>query len=427
MNLHESILLHHSIRSGRIPWPSTPRPPRRPAGPRRIALLVFLCVFAAQTGQIALTPVLADVAGAFDVSTATAGMIRTAAAVVAGLAALAVGLAARRVALRRLLGAGLALLAAGSIVGAVAPSAAVLVLGQAAVGASWALLVGAGIAAAAEWSSPERRSRTVAWGLVGAPVAWIVGLPVAGLAGDTSWRLALALPALAAAVAAVALRSAPRSEPSAAHANLRAAMREPGVAAWSAGELLGYAGWSSALVYVGAHLAETYGASPGTIGAVLGLGAAAYVPGTLVARSVPERRVPPLLATLGVALAATILAWGVPRPGLAVTGATFAVLCFLGGARTYLGSALGLATAPARHVETMALRASAAQFGVVAGSAVAGLALAAGGYALLAVVLAAFSAASAVPHTASITGARRSRAATPLPARSAGAAPARAR
>ena len=169
-------------------------------------------------------------------------------------------------------------------------------------------------------------------------------------------------------------------------------MREPGVAAWSAGELLGYAGWSSALVYVGAHLAETYGASPNVVGLVLGTrrrrlrtGSARRPPDLL---STTSRL---LLAVLGVALAASILAWGVPHNGLAATGAAFAVLCFLGGARTYLGSARGLAVAPAHHVETMALRAAAAQFGVVLGAAVAGLALAAGGYPLLAVALASLS------------------------------------
>ncbi len=50
---------------------------------RRIALSLFLCVFAAQSGAIALSPVLAAVAADFDVSTAVVGQLRT----VAGLAA----------------------------------------------------------------------------------------------------------------------------------------------------------------------------------------------------------------------------------------------------------------------------------------------------------------------------------------------------
>jgi predicted MFS family arabinose efflux permease len=420
--VHETMLLDQLIRNRPPRWP---RPPRR-AGPRRLAAILFLCVFAAQTGQIALTPVLAEMARSFDVSTAAAGQIRTVAAVVAAAAALAAGLAVRRVGLRTMLGAGLLLLAGGSVVAATAPSAAVLALGQAVVGASWGVLVAAGVAAAAAWTAPEHRGRTVAWSLVGAPVAWVVGLPAAGLAGSVSWRAALSLPLLAAGAAALALRSAPRSESSATPPSLRAAAREPGVTAWSAGELLGYAGWSSALVYVGAQLAETYGASPAVVGLVLGLGAAAYVPGTFAARRVPENRVAPSLALLGVALAASILAWGVPTAGLAATGAAFALLCFLGGARTYLGSARGLAVAPSYHVETMALRAAAAQLGVVVGVATAGLALAAGGYASLAVALATLSVASAVPHASALSAAR-STAATPRPPRPAGGAPARAR
>ena len=45
-----------------------PSPPR----PRTVAAILFLCMFAAQSGQMALTPVLTDVAHAFGMPTAEA-------------------------------------------------------------------------------------------------------------------------------------------------------------------------------------------------------------------------------------------------------------------------------------------------------------------------------------------------------------------
>ena len=79
-------------------------------------------MFAAQAGAIALSPVLAEVASDFDVSTATAGQLRTVAGLVAGVTALALGRLAGRVGLRRQLLGGLVLLALGSLGSAAAPS-----------------------------------------------------------------------------------------------------------------------------------------------------------------------------------------------------------------------------------------------------------------------------------------------------------------
>jgi hypothetical protein len=44
---------------------------------RSVSAVLFLCLFAAQLGLIALSPVLVEVAGDFGVSTAAAGQLRT--------------------------------------------------------------------------------------------------------------------------------------------------------------------------------------------------------------------------------------------------------------------------------------------------------------------------------------------------------------
>src|SRR6185295_440079 len=110
MQLHEAMLVRMYYR---LPPPKPHHAQSRtraPVGRRGIAAILFMCMFAAQSAQLALTPVLTDVARAFGISTAGAGQIRTAAAVVATLAALAVGVIATRVSLRALLAVGIALL-----------------------------------------------------------------------------------------------------------------------------------------------------------------------------------------------------------------------------------------------------------------------------------------------------------------------------
>jgi hypothetical protein len=77
------------------------RPRRRLALPaehlgrrrRCVGAVLFLCLFAAQAGAIALSPVLAEVARDLDVSTAWAGQLRTVAGLVAGIGSFAAGAA----------------------------------------------------------------------------------------------------------------------------------------------------------------------------------------------------------------------------------------------------------------------------------------------------------------------------------------------
>ena len=131
MHLHEAMLVRMAFQLPPEQPPNRQRKKRDPVGRRGVAAILFMCIFAAQSAQLALTPVLTDVAQAFGISTAGAGQIRTAAAVVATLAALIVGVIASRINLRTLLSVGIVLLVSGSLVSIAAPSAIVLAVGQA--------------------------------------------------------------------------------------------------------------------------------------------------------------------------------------------------------------------------------------------------------------------------------------------------------
>lgn len=367
--------------------------------PRATGVTLLLCLAGAQAALLVLTPVLAPVAAALGVSTAVAGQLRTISGLAAGATALLTGLGAARYGLRRLIGAGLVLVAAGSGLSALAPDFVLMAAAQLVVGVGIGLSYSAAVAAVAEWSTPAARSRVLALALLGPPLAWVVGMPVAGAVGDVSWRLVwVAVPLTLAVVALLALRGQPGSAPAAARAGLRDVLRHPGVVRWSLGELLAYSAWAGALVFVGALFIESYDLSMTATGTVLGVGALVYLPGNLLFRRLVEEHVRALLIGLALAAAAAVALLGAWRPSVWVSLALFALLSFIAGGRTLAGGARGLDLAPELRLGVTGVRTAAIQLGYFGGAAVGGLALATGGYPALGLAFATIFAAAAVPH-----------------------------
>jgi predicted MFS family arabinose efflux permease len=389
---------------------------------RRITLSLFLSVFAAQSGAIALSPVLTAVAAEFDVSTALIGQLRSVAALAAGVASLALPAAARRYGLRRLLRTGAALLALASLASAVAPTLSLLALAQVPVGIAMSALVATATSAAGEWADVASRGRVLGWVRIGSPAAWIVGMPTLGLLAGTSWRLGwLALP-LAAALAAFFSVPECGGAPSESGDGLRVALADPLLRRWLLAELAANSAWLGTLVYAGALFAQTYATSPPEIGGLLAAAAIAFALGNLVFRRFVSAASPTTLVGLAVGMALLVTLFGSVRPATGVSAALLAALSFLGGGRTLLGNAYGLAVRPERRLTAMAARAAANQLGTFVGAATAGAALAAGGYGFLGLVLAFELVLSTLP----LRRRRRGRATIPARLRRA-AAPARAR
>jgi predicted MFS family arabinose efflux permease len=346
-----------------------------------VGVALFLCLFAAQSGLIVLTPVLSKVADDLDISTATAGQLRTVSGLAAGLTAVALSTVGRDLSLRRLLAAGATGLALASIASAAAPNFGVLAAAQALLGVSVSAMLVAGTVAAAEWVPGEHRTRVLSWALVGPPTAWIVGMPLVGAIGEIDWRWTwLALPLGAALVAGVAVARQSETPRTAASESLTTVLREPSTARWVLGELLANAAWMGALVFSGALFAESYGTTALATGVVLAAAAAAYVAGNVYFRRVVQCRAHTLLVRLSLALAVGVALLGIVRPALPVSAAIFAATGFIAGGRTLISSVVGLDSAPERRLAVMGARAAAAQLGYFLGSAAAGGALATGGY-----------------------------------------------
>ena len=369
------------------------------SGPRVVGITLLAALAASQAALVVLNPLLPDVARDLDVSIATAGQLRTVSGLAACVAALATGLIAARIGLRGLLLGALATLAFGSLVSAAAPDLTALVVAQVLVGAGIGVSYSAAIAATAEWSTPENRSRVLALTLLGPPLAWIIGMPLVGLLGEISWRLAwLVVPVWMAAVALVLLLRQRATPPARARAGLRSVLTHPGVARWSVGELFAFSGWAGALVYMGALLVESYDLSIAATGLALGFGALVYVPGNFLFRRWVDEHGRLLLVGLALSAAATVTVLGAFRPSVWVSVGLFALLCFIAGGRTLAGSARGLGLASELRLGVTGVRTAAIQAGYFVGAALGGAALAVGGYGMLGLAFAALFVGAAIPH-----------------------------
>jgi len=366
---------------------------------RTIGVTLFLCLAASQASLLVLTPVLAGVASDFDVSTAVAGQLRTVSGLAAGVTAVLTGLVATRVGLRELLLGSLAVIAIGSASSALAPDFAVLVLAQLAIGAGIGFSYSAALAAVAEWTTPAERSKVLATALLGPPVAWVIGMPVAGIVGGVSWRLVwIAVPLVLSLLAAAVLTRRASTPPASSRADLRTVLAHPGVLRWSTGELLAFSAWAGSLVFVGALFVETYGLSERATGIALGFGALVYLPGNLFFRRFLGKHEPELLVLLPLAAAVIVGVLGVVRPSAWFSLGVFSALSFVAGGRTLAGSARGLELAPDLRLGVTGVRTAALQLGYFVGAAAGGIALAAGGYPALGLTFAGLFVAAAVPH-----------------------------
>ncbi len=367
--------------------------------PRAVGITLLAALAASQAALVVANPLLPDVARDLDVSIPAAGQIRTVSGLAAGAAALIAGLLAARFGLRELLVGGIALLACGSLVSAVSPDFAVLVVAQALAGVGIGISYSAAVAATAEWAPPEERSRVLALALLGPPLAWIVGMPLVGVVGEVSWRLAwVVVPVSMAGVAGALLLRRPSTPPAPTRAGLRSVLTYPGVARWSVGELLAFSGWAGALVYMGALLVESYDLSIAATGLALGLGALVYVPGNILFRRWVDEHGRLLLIVLAVSAAATVAVLGMVRPSAWFSLATFSLLCFIAGGRTLAGSARGLGLAPELRLGVTGVRTAALQTGYFVGAGMGGIALSVGGYGALGLAFAALFMGAAIPH-----------------------------
>lgn len=361
-----------------------------------------MCVFTSQAAVLVLSPILVDVARDLDVSTAAAGQLRIFAAPVAAIVAVLVARTAGRLSARSLLGAGTALVAAGSLASAAAPSFVALAFAQVPLWIGVAVLVAGGIGAAGSWSAPESRGRVVAFALAGAPAAWVVGMPAIGIVAEVNWRLAFLVVPLPAALVTGAILLGTRADGSErrSDASLSRLLRREGARPWLVGEFLAMSSWAGTLVFSGALFVEEYGASTRLAGVLLAGVAVAYLVGNQIGGRIHHGCLRRALARTNVAAAAAVAAVWAFTPNVAVTVVLFSVAAVAVAARTVVGTAYGFAIAGEQKLEVGAARAVITHAGYLAGSFLGGAALAVGGHAAMGVAFGLLLLAATSPYLA---------------------------
>ncbi len=370
-----------------------------PSGSPSAAL--FAALFAVQSPQFVVAPVLAETARSVGASVAAVAQVRGVAGLAAAVTTLALGPLARRLGLRDLIALALGLVAVGSLGAAVAGGLRGLVLSHVALGAGLGVGLTSGLSAAGAWAPEGQRGRLLSHALMGPPAAAIVGTLVAGVLGGRSWRLAwLAVPLASSLLALVAILHRPADHAAAGSSSRASAWRVPTVPAWAVGELLAYSAWSAIVVFSGALLVQSYGVRPAAAGAAIAVSAAAFMIGNRLVRgranSVESLR--RLLVGLAPCLAVSGALLGAARPSYAVSAGLLVLLGLLQGARAHLGSRFGLIVAGRGAVAVMALRTTAQQLGYLVGAALGGLVLNAAGYRGLGLLVAVLVTGAAIPH-----------------------------
>lgn len=344
--------------------------------------VLFTALFAAQAAILVLSPILPQIADEFGVSTSAVAQLRSVSAITAGVIALVLAITGSRFRLTWLLNGGLAVLAVSSLLSAWAPTFLVLVITHSAMGFGLAAVLSGGMAASEAWAAAGESRKVLSLALIGQPVAWVLGQPVAGWVAGQDWRWAwIAVPFAAALVGLVAMALRDRAIADAGQeCDPLGLWRQPGIKNWATSELLAFTAWGGALVYAGAVFIEEYGVSVGSTGIILGIGAALYLPGNWLGRRLLESGSGLLLVGFSGAAGAMVVLYNTGHLALWIAMVCFALAVFFAGGRTIGGAALGLQISDGRRLAAMSVRTGAGQFGYLLGAAIGGLLLEARGY-----------------------------------------------
>jgi predicted MFS family arabinose efflux permease len=180
---------------------------RRPAMVLHV-LVLSVGSFAVGTGTFVVTGVLPDIAEAFSISVANAGLLVTVFAVTFAIGSPILVSAASGVERRRLLGGALVLFALANVAAALAPSFYVLLVARVVAACGAAIFTPVASAVAAGFAPPEMRGRALSVRTIGVNIAWLVGVPLGTVVGGQyGWRTSFVLVAALATAAALGVRS----------------------------------------------------------------------------------------------------------------------------------------------------------------------------------------------------------------------------
>jgi YNFM family putative membrane transporter len=369
---------------------------------RRSLIPLVLGTLAAQASIMVIAPIMVEIGRDLDASVSAVGQARTVMAAVAAVASLRVGPLIDRIGVRPLLTWGAVLAIVGHGISSAAGGLPVFYLGHAFIGLGVACLLSAGFAGAGAWFDEEDAPWALGYVIGSQSIAWIVGNPVIGILTDAvSWRLAYAVPGIAAlaALAAALVARVGEEQRDAVPSGMADVVRDPSARRWTIAEFVAYSAWTADLTYIGAFYVTTYDVQESVVGFLLAIGSVAFLISTLgtdrlVRRLGGRRR--RMVVTSALAMGSLIAVIFNVTPAIAFTVALFFLMALSAGIRSTGSSALALGLMPAQPGAMMAARTTSAQLGYTVGALLGGLVIAVAGFDALGFVLLAGMAFSAV-------------------------------
>ncbi|WP_343068515.1 MFS transporter [Brachybacterium halotolerans] len=165
--------------------------PLEPARLRLVILAMALGAFAIGTTEFASMGLLPQIARSVDVSVPQAGMLITLYALGVVIGAPAVTIAAARMPRARLLVLLIALIGAGNLISAIAPTFSILAIARFVAGLPHGAFFGVAALVASRLSPPGRRARSVSKVMLGLTIATMLGVPASTALGQSiGWRAA---------------------------------------------------------------------------------------------------------------------------------------------------------------------------------------------------------------------------------------------
>ncbi|MFF9034128.1 MFS transporter [Streptomyces sp. NPDC014892] len=305
-----------------------------------LALLALaIGAFGIGTTEFVIMGVLPEVAGDFDVSIPTAGLLVTGYALGVVLGAPIMTTLGTRVSRKRMLMLLMGLFIAGNLLSTLAPAYSVMLLGRVVASLAHGAFFGIGSVVAADLVAPDRKAGALAMMFSGLTVANVVGVPLGTLIGQTvGWRVTFAGVTALGVVGLLGIARLVPEMPRPTEVRLRhelAAFKNVQVLLAMAMTVLGFGGVFAAVTYVAPMMTHVAGFADSSVTWLLVLFGLGMVGGNLVGGTYADRALMPMLYVSLGALAVVLALFSFTAHDKIAAAVTLALV-----------GALGFATVP---------------------------------------------------------------------------------
>ncbi|MYW02483.1 MFS transporter [Streptomyces sp. SID3343] len=305
-----------------------------------LALLALaIGAFGIGTTEFVILGLLPEVAGTFDVSITTAGLLVSGYAIGVLVGAPLMTVLGTRVSRKRMLILLMALFVVGNLLTALAPVFGVVMAGRVVASFTHGAFFGIGSVVAADLVAPEKKAAALSTMFTGLTLANVVGVPLGTMIGQSAdWRLTFLLVALLGVLGAVGIARLVPEQPKPEGVELRhelAVFRNVQVLLAMGMTVLGFGGVFAALTYVKPMMTDVAGFSEGSVTWLLVVVGVGMFVGNTVGGKLADRWTMPLLYVALASLAGVLALFTVTSHDKVASVVTL-----------FLIGALGFATVP---------------------------------------------------------------------------------